>query len=296
MAGLSPVTRLASLPLAVGMSLAIGCSGTSGPEAGVARIGAHGRIRVAVTAEGPGTTVEVGARFLGYRDLDAASAELLAGPLAVTAAATALSTGDCAVVDASGALDELLASADPGRPVVRELDAGDVAVTLDGAAVTATPSRLPALFPYVTGVQYGDQLLEIATTPHEGSEVTAAGFGGEHVGNFEVTAHLPMTPTVQSAIVGDQLHLTWSMAGRGDEPVVISVQRGFGEAQLVCRAVDDGELTVTAASLAAIPGWHAGDELMVSVERSVRQPFAAYGLGWAELEVAVRYVVSASAR
>jgi hypothetical protein len=272
-----------------------GCSGSPGSEGAEAgTTGSHARIRVELDVEGPSARLGAEVRFLRYQDVDAASAEVLAG-----GSAGELERDHCELLLPDLRLEDtmaLLPEAPPSRGLVQHLDAGDVAISIEGvAAATVQPLQVPALFPFVTGVEYDGitQTVGELGLP-ERAEVQITSFGGADIAPFDAIARLPELPAGVTATRGDALSVSWIAGGsRGD--VTIAVQRSFGEPALRCRTADDGAFTIDRATLGQIPGFRLGEDLVVGVERTARARFAAPGVQWAELEAVARYVVIASA-
>jgi hypothetical protein len=254
------------------------CSGGGGSEAGVPSLpSVNGRVRVEVVRDSrSGTEVGVTARFLRYRDVDRATAELLAGGEPVLA-------DGCQPPAAAPALDDLLALL-PDAARVEHLDAGEVSVVYDGVAVTTTPTRAAPLSPWVDGVEYDQQTVHVARESRlaDGGrvdEVVIAGFGGQHVGAFDAAVALPEGRAI--ATVEPDLVVTWPASA---DEVVVTVDGATGP---VCRSADRGGVRIPAALLPA------DSQLTVSVDRVRRIPLVAPGLGASgELEVVVRDVLS----
>jgi hypothetical protein len=290
----------ASLRLALaGLALAAaGCSAPDEPEAGaVVRASSHAHLRVTLElAPDRAPRVLGSARFLRYADIDPATADVLTG-----AGYPALAPGRCELSRSEERLDEAL-SALPERALLEHLDAGELSIAAGGAlAESIGPCRVPPLHPYVTGVEY-DELVSVGE-PELGSdpgEVTVSGFGGQHVGPFEVAAALPAAPEGVWAALDADLHVYWLSddAGAG-ELVTVTVRRGASEVVLRCGAADDGRLVIARRVLDQMglaPGAAGAEGLIVSVERTRRVAFAAPGMEIGELELAARSVVTASAR
>jgi hypothetical protein len=281
--------------------LAGACSGSGGPggiEAGT--VGSHARVRVELSLEGPRAELTASARFLRYRDVDALTADVLAGG----SAADPLEPGECALVSATpdDRLGETLALLPErelmSRAAVVHLDAGDLAILVDGlAASSIQPLLAPALAPYVGGVEYEELALTVGEVGvPDGAEVVITGFGGDDVSAFEASVALPPVPASVTATLDDELHVAWAAPAAGaSAPVIVDVQPGFGEDALRCAFPDSGALAIDAATLAGLPGFAPGDDLVVSIERTVTTPLAAPGVQVGVLEAAVRYVVIASA-
>jgi hypothetical protein len=273
---------------------AAGCSGsaaTEGAEAGT--VGSHARIRVELDVEGPSARLGAEVRFLRYQDVDASSAEVLAG-----GTTGEVERGHCELVLPDQQLEDtmaLLPDAAPERGVVQHLDAGDVAISIEGVVSAAVqPLQVPALFPFVTGVEYDELTQTVGELGlPEQAPLQVTGFGGQDVAPFDATARFPALPAGVTATFGDALTIDW-VGGAGGE-VSIAVQRSFGEPALRCRTDDDGAFTLDRATLGQIPGFRIGEDLVVAVERVARSRFAAPGVQWAELEAVARYVVIASA-
>jgi hypothetical protein len=290
--------RLAAWVLAGAGALAggaAGCSGTPGTDGAEAgTVGSHARIRVELDVEGPSARLGAEVRFLRYQDVDAASAEVLAG----ANISGEVERGRCELVQPDQRLEEtmaLLPEAAPARGVVQHLDAGDVAISIEGVTSAAVQAlQVPALFPFVTGVEYDDLTQTVGELGlPEQPLLQVTGFGGQDIAPFDATARFPALPVGVTATLGSALTIDWA-GGTGGE-VSIAVQRGFGEPALRCRTDDDGAFTIDRATLGQIPGFRIGEDLVVAVERVARSRFAAPGVQTADLEAVARYVVIASA-
>ena len=253
----------------------------------------HGRIHVLIAVgETAATQVTGQVGFLRYWDMDGETANILAG-----APRANPQPGSCAVSTPDQHLDEALAAL-PERAHVEHLDGGDVLVNVDDVAVgSIAPHSLPALYPYVTGVEYGElALTDFELGLAEGAEVGVTAFGGDDVKPFNVIATAPELPANVSAQLGDALEVRWEVpAGlvsrhtRARDYLVISVGSELSPTRLRCFAEDDGHFTIAGEDVAALGDWD-----IVAVERVRRVPFRADGIMWGELEVAVRHVVTAS--
>jgi hypothetical protein len=278
------------------------CSGTGGTEAGAPALpGLHGSVRVVVdrageagVGDGEATEVTVSARFLRYRDVDRTTADMLAGGEPELADGCQLPVGPAPI-------DDLLASL-PDGALVEHLDAGEISVVFDGVAVATTPTRLPALSPWVDGVEYDEQATRVALSMSSPSidpytelllasgvggalrregEVSVAGFGGQHVGGFELA--VPMLDGVPEAHLdtGPDRALVVTWPGPIDEAIV-TVAGSTGPA---CRVSGADAVRIEAALLPP------RGPLSITVDRVRRVPLAAPGLPGAELELVVRDVL-----
>jgi len=267
---------LCVIALPAGLAVA-GCSGTGGPEAGApALVGESGRVRVEI-GRGAAPDLTVGIHFLRYRDLDGGAAELLAGGDQVP-------PEGCLPPAGPPALDDLLALL-PESARIEHLDAGEITVLFDGLSVSAAPARLPALSPWVVGVEYDDQRARGgASLPEDAGEVLVNGLGGAEIGPFE--ASLSPAPGAPTARLDGDLVVTWPA---GPDEIIVTVD---GPAGPVCRAAT----RAAASPILRIPAGllpHT-EPLTVTVERIRRAPLGAPGLARAELEVVVRDVLTAS--
>jgi len=248
-------------------------------------VGHQGLVRVEVT-RGTGTEVSVGAHFLRHREIDGATAAMLAGdpappPLGCTAPVRPPSP------------DELLAVL-PETARVEHLDAGEITVIFEGVAVSTTPTRLPALHPWVDGVEYDEQAVEVAEPAARAggglAEVTVTGFGGQHVGPFETSLALPPgSPTITFDGEDGDLVVRWPA---GADDVTVTVEGPTGP---ICRTIQTAPDAGGRSSL-QIPGrlLPAHPPFAVVVERRHRAPLGAPGLTGGELEVVVRDMVTAT--
>jgi hypothetical protein len=295
---------LAALVVAAGPACSAGSELEAGPPT---PSGVRGRIHVAIVVEDTGAASAIyltgSARLLQYRGVDAETADILAGG----ELRSALERGSCQLAAADERLDNALASTPEGASV-RHLDAGEMLVHAgDAAAGTIAPRHLPALFPYVTGVQYEELFLSegLEQGLPDGAEVSVTAFGGEDVGPFNVIAtSLPLVGRVRAELSGD-LVVTWaptagaSGAAAEDLPssaldehlIEIIVMSGGGGPEVRCRVPDSGRLAIGRELVDGLPGVEA-----VAVERVRRVPFRAPGLQQGELEVAVRHVVTEASR
>jgi hypothetical protein len=247
------------------------CSGGGGTEAGVPSLPElHGRVRVEISHGDAGTAIDLSARFLRYRDIDRATAELLAG-------GDPLLADGCQVPAGVPPMDDLLALlSDTAR--VEHLDAGEISTVYEGVAVATTPTRVAPMAPWVDGVEYDDQSARVAPESKlletsRGDEVVIAGFGGQHVGPFEAALEVPAGRA--SAQLDGDLAVTWPP---GADEIVVTFDGASGP---VCRTVDPGGLRVPAALLPA-------SDFTMSVARVRRVPLSAPGLPAGEIEVVVR--------
>jgi hypothetical protein len=186
--------------------------------------------------------------------------------------------------------------------VVELVDLGPLEVR-SADAVRLDAKSFPDLFSVVSGVVYdGDGAASVALAP--GSEVTYAAEGGGGVGSIEATSTVP--PVVEAlriagadpwlgppALVrGDELGVTWSAAAGGDEIRIELVwMQPAGPVVVSCRAVDDGEFVVPAASTRLVPELAASGDPRMIVRRIRRSDVAATGLdeGALVLEEAVSF-------
>jgi hypothetical protein len=274
--------------------MVVACSAPTEPEAGLPVPYTHGRIHVliAVGEVDGGAQVTGQVDFLRYWEVDGETANILAGgsPRVIP------TPGWCQVSTPDQHLDDALGSI-PERAHVEHLDGGDVLVNVDDVAVgSIAPHSLPALYPYVTGVEYDELLLtDLERGLSQGAEVGVTAFGGDDVKPFNVIATAPEFPQQVSARYGEALEITWHVPAqtlgkhtRAKDYVVISVGSEFGAARLGCFAEDDGSFTIEPEALAALGPWDK-----VAIERVRRVPFRAEGIMWGELEVSVRHVVTA---
>lgn len=277
--------------MGMGAGVGSGCSSQDVIDARpAALLRAHGRARVEITYEGLEPTLRSAIRFIRYRDLDSRTADSLVGSPPMQLAA-----GRCEVVSTESSVERALGPV-PRRELVDHLDGGDVVISVGEMIGTVSPRDVPALHPYVTGLEYGEFAQPVASDLTPGQEVILVGYGGDAVGPFEVSARVPSLPTAVAADRGTDLGVTWDPgAGVPGELISVVVQRGFGEPALRCRTKDSGRLVVYRSMLSQLPGYRESDDLVVAVERTGRVPFGALGLDWGELEVSVRYVVIASA-
>jgi hypothetical protein len=251
---------------------------------------------VAVTPTDVGKHLSGHARFLRYRDSDAELVDVLVGPQSTPRVLDVceISTPDV-VESAMAALGQ--------DTFITHLDAGDVRVSVSGEpGEVLSPRHQPPLFPYVGGVEYEELTLhEPSELPVDG-DISVTAFGGRDVGGFDVVATLPSTPknvwattvespdgSLESATIG------WDpQVDAGTDELVITVVQGLGRAQIRCRARDTGRFSIPASAFERIPALDAA-ATEIWVERLRRVPFAAPGIEWGELEVAVRYVVTTAA-
>lgn len=267
--------------------LAAGCSAeddsgrrASGP------LSSHARARVVIEVDSAGRAQALAdVRFLRYREIDPQTADVLAGSLP----RANLVMNRCRVTGPDERLADALSSL-PERAVLHHLDAGELVVNAAGGAASMVPLEIPALVPYVTGIEYAPAWVEHGLEPGfaEESEVAVIGFGGDEVGPFEISARLPPLPGEIAAArePGGGLRVSW--AGAGDSAGVVVSVRGGG-VELRCRTEDDGEVVLAAGVLSRVPT----EGVAVAVERWRRASFAAPGIGVGELEAAVRSVVTA---
>lgn len=260
------------------------------------------RARDAEVGDGEATEVTVSARFLRYRDVDRTTADMLAGGEPELADGCQLPVGPAPI-------DDLLASL-PDGALVEHLDAGEISVVFDGVAVTTTPTRLPALSPWVDGVEYDEQSTRVALAmsstsgsglidpytelllasgvggalPRDG-EVSVAGFGGQHVGSFELA--VPMLDGVPEA------HLDIASQSGPDRALVVTWPGPLHEAIVTVAGATGPACRVSGADAVRIEAalLPPRGPLSITVDRVRRVPLAAPGLPGAELELVVRDVL-----
>jgi hypothetical protein len=284
--------RIPGLVLA---AFALACSGgRTTPDAPGPSLG-QVQVTLTLPREAP-PVVTTSARLLRWRDLDGVSAVALAGETAPV-----LAPGQCAVTDAEGLLEDALSATTPDSNV-QLLDAGEIMVTAAGRSMRLLPRYQPEIVPFVSGVVYDVEPLSADDLVPElvAGDVFVSAFGGEDVARFDTAASLPALPRLVSIDGRDpaseplleisrarDLELVWTSGGRlGDDLITVILAWGGGE--LRCRPAEPGRLRVPEARLAAVPD---GTEVVIAVERSARQPFAAPGLEAGELEVSVRDAV-----
>ena len=275
--------------LGLGLAALGGCSGPSGGDLGArVPVGQKGLVRVEI-ARGLGTEVAVAAYFVRHRDVDGTTAATLAGEAPVA-------PFGCTAPVRPPAMDELLAIL-PDTARVEHLDAGEITVIFEGVAVSTTPTRLPALHPWVGGVEYDEQAVEVAEpmgAPSVGSaavlEVTVTGAGGQHIGAFETSLALPPgQPTIGRDDETGALVVRWpaggGAAGGAADETTVTIEGPTGP---VCRTTNRTGLSIPDRLL---PSMHP---LVVVVERLHRAPLGAPGLPGGELEIVVRDTVMAA--
>jgi len=245
--------------------------------------GAYGHVRVQVVRSGDRADAVVSTRFVGYRGVDRSTVEMLTGGEAPPAAGCAPVAPPAPLED----LVELIPDRSQGR--VEMLDAGEVTTIVDGVAVTAEPSRRPALAPYLDGLEYEDQAAQV---PARDGDVVVASLGGSRVGPFRVEAEVP-PPIAATATWQGDLAVTWSPSA-ADE-VVITVAPERGAAAVVCHEADRGEVDVRADLLSRAADVSPGTPVTVVVDRVRWAHFSAPGLVGGELEVVARDVITATA-
>lgn len=244
---------------------------------------AGGRSYARLTVVATGTSVAVTGRLLRYKNLDADSAQILAGAPPYEGALP----GACMLIDEETLLDLAISGTSPDASV-RLLDAGEVLVRAAGHAVRLPPRYVPELLPFVSGVAYTAETGADTAADPVPTEVLVSAFGGEDVGAFSAAAELPPTPRITSVgepARGSSLDLAWE--GRGSGTVDLVVTRDAGRS-VRCRVADNGRFSVPARALG--PLWDAGrsDVATVSVERSLRTPFSAPGLDGGDVVVVAR--------
>jgi hypothetical protein len=260
------------------------CSGTSPPEAGVpSPAGSYARVRVVATRGPDHADVLVSSRFVGFRGVDRATADLLTG-----GDGASIYTSGCGPAPATPPYEDLVALV-PDAGKVEHLDAGEVTAVVDGVALPTRPSARPALAPYVAGMEYEDGAAPIALPR---GDVLVTGTGGARIGAFEAGAPLPAAIEAH-AIWGSDLAVTWSPAGADDVTLTIAPERGVSA--VVCRFSDRGDAHVRADLLSRIAGVNAGDPVTVVIDRARRVGFPAPGLTDGALEVVARDVITATA-
>lgn len=287
--------RLGALFLAL---MAGSCGEIAAPPTEVPDAGSNSfaRLRVVVTIPRDGdATLYTEARLLRFRELDAETAQVLAG--AVTPPLEAIVPGRCVRVDQEALLDDALASASPDA-WVRMLDAGDLVVSAAGRAVRMFPSWVPEVVPFVSGVEYEADALAAALPPElrPGEEAIASAYGGPDVGRFDAQVEIPAAPRLVSwGALDGTAELLVELAADGD-PGDVAVVLGWGGAAIAggevrCRASTRGRVVIPAAAVAGALEAAGREGLRLSVERVSRAPFSAAGLDGGEIEVTVREVV-----
>jgi hypothetical protein len=186
------------------------------------------------------------------------------------------------VAQGAGAVEVTLLDA---GPLLLRARSGDVATPLTDLA----PQRYPELFPFVSGVVYGQEATPApALEPGAALEIEAQ--GGEDVGPFlaagGVPAAFPDLVATRDAASGE-LRLDWAPLS-GD--VLVDVRwSGTQAGAMRCRARDDGHFTIAATALSALDAaLAAGEKAQVSVARSERAPLEAPGLGQGTLSITLR--------
>jgi hypothetical protein len=174
----------------IGVLVLAGCLGDGSralepPDAGLSRFGA---LSVAVTLDGAGARVHSEARFLRLADMDPESAQVITGQGVWS---EALAPGRCARVTSERLVEAALETATADAHVLL-LDAGDLIVNVAGQSQRLQARFIPEVLPFVSGVFYRDQGVELVGL--EGSEVQISGFGGPEVGRFDLNAALPAFP------------------------------------------------------------------------------------------------------
>lgn len=290
----APMPDALRTSLLVAVMLLAACSASDAPAPEPGAVAAHARLEVtADVRDGAEPRVVAHARFLRYREVDADTADVLAGWRS-----SQLEPGRCELHDPDRRLDDAMAlvptGAEGARTVVSHMDAGELLVTVGGdAAGTMSPRLTPPLAPYVGGVEYDELILDPGPDPAlpAGADIGITGFGGEHVGPFDVIATLPPAPERVSVDRADDLTVRWA-AARPDSEIglVVTVQRRGSRPAVSCRTDDDGLLVLFSRVLEQIPG---DGPLEVTVERRRRVPLPVPGVQWGELEVAARTVVTA---
>jgi hypothetical protein len=233
------------------------------------------RITLSIPRDGD-PTINGDARLLRYRDLDADSAQVLAGG---AGSSDSLPIGRCARVDGEALLEDTLGAA-PADAAIDMLDAGDVVISLGGKSVRLLPRFAPQPLPFVAGVVYESDG-EDATSPSVLRAATISAAGGTDVDRFDATATVPAASRFTSIDAQDPsgLALRWNDA---DATVLIGLASPAGEVR--CRATG-GSFSVPRTLVPAGP-------LTLTLERTARTPFHVAGLSAAEIDVAVRDVVT----
>lgn len=240
----------------------------------------YARVRVVVTRGADTANVLVSSRFVGFRGVDRATADLLTGADPATAPG-------CGPAPASAPFEDLVALAGQGQ--VEHLDAGELTAVVDGVALATAPNARPALAPYVAGLEYEDNAASLAVPR---GDVVLTGLGGGRVGPFETGATLP-PPIEAHAVWNGDLAVTWTPVSADEVTLTIAPERG--SSAVVCRVADRGEVHVKADLLARIANVPRGEAVTVVVDRARRTGFAAPGLADGSLEVVARDVVTATA-
>jgi hypothetical protein len=279
----------------LGMGLLASCLGDGSraldpPDAGLSRFGS---LSVAVSLDGTRVRLHSEARFLRLADIDPESAQVITGQGVWS---EAIAPGRCARINDENLVEAALETATVDAHIGL-LDAGDLIVNVAGQSERLTPSWIPEVLPFVSGVFYRSA----AESPGlEGNEVQVSGFGGPDVGRFDVSTALPAFPALLS--VGGQeprasellvdraadLDVRWAGApARPDETVYVTLRWHEGDA-LRCRASSSGWLRVPARELAAGLRGVDAEVLQLSVERVRRLAWRARGLDAGELVVVAR--------
>lgn len=274
----------------------LGCSSDAGHVRAKVDAGASSfaRLRITLTIPREGDpAIATEARLLRYRDLDADSAQVLAG--ATAPSFDALPPGRCVRVDGEALLEDTLGTTSPDA-AIEMLDAGDLVIRMGARTVRMLPRYAPQPLPFVSGVVYESDASGRDVLPpvevNAGDEAFVSAYGGDDVGRFDAIASVPaparfvavdgQDPAAGPITInrGADLALRWS--GDADD-VVIGLMSSNG-AEIRCRAP---------GGAFAIPRALVPDgELQLSVERLARTPFAAAGLSSGDVEVAVRDVVA----
>ena len=244
---------------------------------------AGGRSYARLTIVSTAGALTVTGRLLRYKNIDADSAQILAGAPPYEGALP----GACMLIDEETLLDLAIAGTTPDASV-RLLDAGEVLVRAAGHAMRLPPRYVPEVLPFVSGVAYAAEAGVDPATDTAPAEVLVSAFGGEDVGAFSAAAELPVSPHlggVTEPARGAPIELAWE--GRAGGTVDIVITRDAGRS-LRCRVADNGRFVVPARALAPLWGDGRADTATISVERSQRTPFSAPGLDGGDIVVVAR--------
>lgn len=296
----SPIRRAAAvgaLALAVGVWGA--CSGVdeNGATTGLSEppVGRLGRIHVAVQAPAEiasdGPALEISARFVQYRGLDAAAVRQRVGLLPL--ASERLRVGECTASEP--AWEEPAAREPSASREVSLIDVGNIAVQLGEASIDVPLSLVPDLLAYMSGVQYdlASEVLPARAWPRgepgpSTVTLTVDGAGDDELPGFSVRAPLPEPVVLQATATADRgsLLLEWGPDGRG-APIVLRLASFIGSEfageEVACLVSDTGSHRVDLDALRAA-GWGlSGDTLRVGASRISRTRLdagdGAYGEG-----------------
>jgi hypothetical protein len=183
-----------------------------------------------------------------------------------------------------------------GAVEVSLLDAGPLSLRLrDGAQATVIaqlePQHYPELFPFVSGVVYGqEQSPAPALAPAAALEVEAD--GGEDVGPFlaagVVPAAFPDLYAWRDPGTG-RLELAWSAAGSSSATVSVDVRwGGVAPGSVRCRVRDTGTFVIAPSLLAGLSAAITSGGAQVSVARSEHASLEAPSAGRGTLSVTLR--------